>query len=101
MEVDQSFVRDIARDPNGEATACAVIALNGSLDFEVLAEGMEPREQAEFFLREGQSEAQGYLYDSPLPAAELVGKWRKMVATESALTSSASPGGRGEFCIEV
>ncbi len=71
VKLDQSFVRDVTRDPGDAAIATAVIAMAHSLDLRVVAEGVETREQLAFLRDRGCDLVQGYLVSAALPADTL------------------------------
>jgi diguanylate cyclase (GGDEF)-like protein/PAS domain S-box-containing protein len=78
IKIDQSFVRDIATDPNDAAIVQTIIAMTEALGLNVIAEGVETEEQLEFLNLRGCHAFQGYYFSKPVPLdqfeADLRGK---------------------------
>ena len=66
LKIDKSFIDTIMEDQNDKAIVSAIITLARTLDLDVIAEGVENKEQLSF-LKEAQCNiAQGYLYSVPV-----------------------------------
>ena len=71
LKIDRSFVRDIATDKNDHTIVAAIIAMAHSLDMDVIAEGIETKEQLSLLIAQKCNHYQGYYFSKPVPAAEI------------------------------
>jgi len=88
LMIDQSFVRNCTVDANDATIVKTIIAMAHQLKLEVVAEGVETKDQLVFLQRNLCNEAQGYLFSKPLPPEEL---GKKLVDIEKMITREGIP----------
>ncbi|SON53694.1 Bacteriophytochrome cph2 [Hartmannibacter diazotrophicus] len=72
IKIDRSFVSGIETNENARLIARTVVDLANSMGKAIVAEGVETAAQAEFLIRCGCGELQGYLLGKPLPISEAI-----------------------------
>ena len=70
LKIDQSFVHNIGLQEADAVIIDTIIGMASSLNLEVLAEGVETREQRDFLHTHGCGRFQGYLFSKPVALAE-------------------------------
>lgn len=75
LKIDRSFVKDLGVDQESEAIVSIIIELARLLEIDLVAEGVETPEQAQYLLAAGCSVAQGYHFGRPKTAGELLQRW--------------------------
>jgi diguanylate cyclase (GGDEF)-like protein/PAS domain S-box-containing protein len=73
IKIDRSFIVDMSDHDDSLAIVRAVIAMGSGLGIATTAEGVETPEQFKRLKLEGCTEAQGYLFSPPRPAADVKG----------------------------
>ncbi len=73
LKIDQSFVRDVITDTEDAALIRAIIKLAETFALDVIAEGVEQREQLEFLNQHQCYLIQGYYFSRPLSNDDLIG----------------------------
>jgi EAL domain-containing protein (putative c-di-GMP-specific phosphodiesterase class I) len=70
LKIDQSFVRDLDTDSGASSIVSAVIGMGRNLGMQVVAEGVESREQLTCLRELACPQGQGFYLSEPLTAAE-------------------------------
>jgi len=71
LKIDQMFIRNITTDANDASISKAIIAMAHSLRMDVIAEGVETKEQKEFLAAHDCFEMQGYYLCRPVSAEKI------------------------------
>ncbi|MCM3609873.1 EAL domain-containing protein [Planococcus sp. MERTA32b] len=71
LKIDRQFTRNIETDPKDAALVRTIIRMAHDLELNVIAEGVETKEQLEFLKAENCNQAQGYYFNRPLPSEEI------------------------------
>jgi diguanylate cyclase (GGDEF)-like protein len=70
VKIDRSFVWEITKNASGASLCAAIVALAHCMQLEVVGEGVENHEQANFLRDCGCEELQGYMISRAVSAAE-------------------------------
>ncbi len=109
VKIDRSFTSQLVHTRESAAIVRAVIGLCSSLDMRTTAEGVETLEQFEALAKVGCTEAQGYYFSRPQPAAAIpamvarIGElFRQRAETASAaLISAGLKDGRSAVAVRL
>ena len=71
IKIDRAFVRDLESSSEDQAIVAAIMALAGSLQLSVVAEGVETEGQMDLLRLHGCAYLQGYLFAKPAAAEEI------------------------------
>ncbi|WP_417584285.1 EAL domain-containing protein [Nitrincola sp.] len=78
IKIDRSFVQDAPKEPDDAALIEAILAVADKMQLQVVAEGVETLEQAEFLkVRSETILFQGYFYGRPAPVQDWLTRWQE------------------------
>jgi diguanylate cyclase (GGDEF)-like protein/PAS domain S-box-containing protein len=69
VKIDSSLIKQIPGQSENSRIVSTIIEMANSLEYLVVAEGVETREQKAYLQEQGCAQAQGYLFSRPLSAA--------------------------------
>jgi len=72
LKIDREFIKDLPHDKEDVVLTSTMIMLANNLELDVLAEGVETKEQIDFLLQHGCNLVQGYYYSKPLSEDEFL-----------------------------
>ena len=90
LKVDQSFVRDLGRDPSDEIIVRAIVQLARTLGLRTVAEGVETTAQVDFLTACGCHMGQGYLFSRPMPPDDVVRWWQAQLSAATPMECGAA-----------
>lgn len=70
VKIDRAFLNETVTTDNGKAVIKSAVSIVKELNMDVIAEGVENEEQAQFLLGIGCKKAQGFFYSRPVDSEE-------------------------------
>ncbi|MGI2257893.1 EAL domain-containing protein [Shewanella sp. GXUN23E] len=80
IKIDKMFIDTIGTDDLKRGVLDAIIAFGHESGMEMIAEGVETREQVDYLAAKGVYLIQGYYYSPPLPLSELLATYPAFIA---------------------
>ena len=77
IKIDKSFISDINDGSSDNAIIEAIIALSKTLNYTIVAEGVETQEQQKFLVRHQCDIGQGYLFSKPKQSQEIIEEFKE------------------------
>jgi len=77
IKIDQSFIRDLEVDSEDFTIVLAIISIAKKLNMELVAEGVETKEQVKILKENGCNILQGYYYSKPIPLSMVSDLYKK------------------------
>ena len=71
IKIDQSFIKDMTDNLESGAIVDAITNLGASFGISTTAEGVETSDQLAYLIKNGCTEAQGWIISKPIPASEI------------------------------
>lgn len=87
LKIDQSLMREIGHDRDSEILVTSILSMADSLCLDVVAEGIETKEQLAFLKQVGCCYAQGYFLSCPMPH-DIFQDWIQELTVDLLETSS-------------
>jgi diguanylate cyclase (GGDEF)-like protein/PAS domain S-box-containing protein len=76
IKIDRSFVKDLHSQPAAEEVVKTILTLSRNLGIVCIAEGVETREQQDYFNKHDCAEMQGFYFCRPMPALDVTAMLR-------------------------
>ena len=92
LKIDRSFIDELVVDADDTAITLAIISMAKSLRLDVIAEGVETKQQQDFLARNGRDDIQGYYFARPLVYKDFIDFLRLRQTGSSDLEQSQGKG---------
>ena len=73
LKIDKSFVSTLEGNPGNQEIIKTILALGKNMELDIVAEGIETANQAQFLLKQGCTLGQGYWFSKPLTSEQAEG----------------------------
>lgn len=83
LKIDRSFVKDLKPGSDDAAIVSAIVSLAQEMGIDLVAEGVEEKNQIDFLQSIGCTIMQGFYYAKPCPGGEIPLVWQEVIDTHS------------------
>ncbi len=91
LKIDRSFIRDAPEDRDDANIVRAIVAMAHTLGIQVVAEGVESAAHHRLAVEAGCDLGQGFLFQAPVPLAEMIENCRSTPCPGTGMTESDDP----------
>ena len=77
IKIDHSFIQNMDNDETNRVIVESILNLANSLNLNVIAEGIESKEDYKFLVEQDCDQGQGFYFSKPLPASQITERFKR------------------------